>query len=61
LCLILLLFQNLDDNSMTDECEDRLLEIQYFMSREWSMDPKLVRACDVDVKALYVYSLRVQC
>jgi hypothetical protein len=46
--------QNLDDNSMSDECEDRLLEIQYFMAREWSLDPKLVRACDADVKNLYV-------
>jgi len=37
---------------MTDDCEDRLLEIQYFLAREWSLDPKLVRACDKDAKEM---------
>lgn len=44
--------QNLEDTSMSDDCEDRLLEIQYFIARDWSMDPKLVMACDTDAKML---------
>jgi Golgi apparatus protein 1 len=37
---------------MSDDCEDRLLEIQYFIARDWSLDPKLVMACDTDAKML---------
>ena len=29
------LIDKLDDESMTDECEDRLLEIQYFVVRDF--------------------------
>ena len=37
---------------MSDDCEDRLLEIQYFLARDWSLDPHLVMACDTDAKML---------
>ena len=29
------LIDNLDDERMTDECEERLLEIQYFVVRDF--------------------------
>ena len=46
---------------MTDDCEDRLLEIQYFMAREWSLDPKLVEACNNEVQAVCVALRRKRC
>ncbi|KAL3087525.1 hypothetical protein niasHT_025987 [Heterodera trifolii] len=39
------LMRNLDEPEMTDECEQRLVEVQYFMSRDWSLDPQLYEAC----------------
>ena len=33
---------------MTKVCSERLLEIQYFMARDFSLDPKLYRACHVE-------------
>jgi Golgi apparatus protein 1 len=37
---------------MDADCEDRLLEIQYFAAREWSMDAHLVEACDADARRI---------
>ncbi|MFH4980701.1 hypothetical protein AB6A40_007410 [Gnathostoma spinigerum] len=30
---------------MPPECEQRLLEVQYFMARDWTLDPDLYHAC----------------
>ncbi|CAK5075005.1 unnamed protein product [Meloidogyne enterolobii] len=39
------LMKNLDEADMTDDCEQRLIEVQYFMARDWSLDPQLYDAC----------------
>uniref|UniRef100_A0A914H8J5 Golgi apparatus protein 1 n=1 Tax=Globodera rostochiensis TaxID=31243 RepID=A0A914H8J5_GLORO len=39
------LMRNLDEPEMTDECEQRLVEVQYFMARDWSLDPQLYESC----------------
>jgi len=39
------LMKNLDESEMTDDCEQRLVEVQYFMARDWAMDPQLYEAC----------------
>uniref|UniRef100_A0A915LE40 Golgi apparatus protein 1 n=2 Tax=Meloidogyne incognita group TaxID=654580 RepID=A0A915LE40_MELJA len=39
------LMKNLDEADMTDDCEQRLVEVQYFMARDWSLDPQLYEAC----------------
>lgn len=39
------LMNNMDGPEMTDECEQRLIEVQYFMSRDWTLDPQLYQAC----------------
>ncbi|VDK41856.1 unnamed protein product [Anisakis simplex] len=36
------------DVDMPKECEQRLLEIQYFMARDWTLDPELYQACHED-------------
>jgi Golgi apparatus protein 1 len=33
--IILCLLENMKNNRMTDECEDRLMEVAYFMARDW--------------------------
>jgi Golgi apparatus protein 1 len=33
--IILCLLDNLKNTRMTDECEDRLMEVAYFMARDW--------------------------
>ncbi|CAF3928857.1 unnamed protein product, partial [Rotaria magnacalcarata] len=43
--IILCLMDNLKNNRMTDECEDRLMEVAYFMSRDWRLTPRLMRSC----------------
>lgn len=42
------LMQHLDDDDMSDLCEQRLLEIQYFMARDWTLDPELYQSCFKD-------------
>lgn len=39
------LMKNVDEAEMTDECEQRLIEVQYFMARDWTLDPQLYEAC----------------
>ncbi|VDK72616.1 unnamed protein product [Onchocerca ochengi] len=36
------------DFDMPKECEQRLLEVQYFISRDWTLDPQLYSACHED-------------
>ncbi|VDK72684.1 unnamed protein product [Litomosoides sigmodontis] len=36
------------DLDMPKECEQRLLEVQYFISRDWTLDPQLYLACHED-------------
>ena len=37
---------------MTKSCSERLLEIQYFMARDFSLDPKLYSACRKEARDL---------
>lgn len=39
------LMNNIDGPDMTKECELRLIEVQYFMARDWTLDPDLYNAC----------------
>ncbi|WKX97247.1 hypothetical protein Q1695_013144 [Nippostrongylus brasiliensis] len=39
------LMAHVDSELMTPICEKRLLEVQYFMARDWSLDPQLYEAC----------------
>lgn len=39
------LMRNVDSPDMAPECEKRLLEVQYFMARDWTLDPQLYEAC----------------
>ncbi|PAV55880.1 hypothetical protein WR25_13801 [Diploscapter pachys] len=39
------LMRHVDNQDMTAECEKRLLEVQYFMARDWTLDPQLYAAC----------------
>lgn len=34
-----------DSPDMNAVCEKRLLEVQYFMARDWTLDPQLYNAC----------------
>ncbi|CAF1086846.1 unnamed protein product [Adineta steineri] len=43
--IIMCLLDNLKSNRMTEECEDRLMEVTYFMARDWRLTPKLLRTC----------------
>lgn len=42
------LMDNRNSESMTEECENALLEIQYFVTRDFKLDPQLYRACKQD-------------
>ncbi|XP_076470547.1 Golgi apparatus protein 1-like isoform X2 [Babylonia areolata] len=44
------LMDNIDEDEMTDECEERLLEIQFFVARDFRMDPDLYKSCKRDVR-----------
>ena len=37
------LMENIDEEEMTEACEEHLLEIQYFMVRDFRMDPDLYK------------------
>uniref|UniRef100_A0A0N4ZII0 Golgi apparatus protein 1 n=1 Tax=Parastrongyloides trichosuri TaxID=131310 RepID=A0A0N4ZII0_PARTI len=39
------LMQHIDTPDMNQDCEDRLIEVQYFMARDWSLDPELYDSC----------------
>uniref|UniRef100_A0A0N5BCS7 Golgi apparatus protein 1 n=1 Tax=Strongyloides papillosus TaxID=174720 RepID=A0A0N5BCS7_STREA len=42
------LMEQLDNPDMSQDCEDRLIEVQYFMARDWSLDPELYNSCHDD-------------
>ncbi|XP_071497848.1 Golgi apparatus protein 1-like [Diadema antillarum] len=46
------LMDNIDDNQMKDVCAEKLLEIQYFISRNFRLDPVLYKNCQSDAKVL---------
>ncbi|RUS83099.1 hypothetical protein EGW08_009131 [Elysia chlorotica] len=46
------LFENMDHEDMTEECEERLLEIQYFAVRDFRLDHHLFKKCHEDAKRL---------
>lgn len=39
---------NLGTNAMTPECENALVQIQYFIARDFNLDPLLYRSCKED-------------
>ena len=38
--IITCLLEQMDTYQMIPECKERLLEIQYFITRDWKMDPR---------------------
>ena len=38
---------------MTAECKETLMEIQYFMARDFSLDPRLYTACRTGKSIFY--------
>uniref|UniRef100_A0AAR2K8D6 Golgi apparatus protein 1 n=1 Tax=Pygocentrus nattereri TaxID=42514 RepID=A0AAR2K8D6_PYGNA len=42
------LMEHLYTDKMVEDCEHRLLELQYFISRDWKLDPILYRKCQND-------------
>ncbi|GAA6070106.1 Golgi apparatus protein 1b, partial [Tachysurus ichikawai] len=46
------LMEHLYTEKMVDDCEHRLLELQYFISRDWKLDPVLYRKCQNDASRL---------
>ncbi|CAF4559372.1 unnamed protein product, partial [Rotaria sp. Silwood2] len=43
--IIMCLLDNIKNTRMTEDCEDRLMEVAYFMARDWRLTPKLIRTC----------------
>ncbi|XP_037672384.1 Golgi apparatus protein 1 isoform X4 [Choloepus didactylus] len=46
------LMEHLYTEKMVEDCEHRLLELQYFISRDWKLDPVLYRKCQGDASRL---------
>uniref|UniRef100_A0AAY4DCF9 Golgi apparatus protein 1 n=1 Tax=Denticeps clupeoides TaxID=299321 RepID=A0AAY4DCF9_9TELE len=46
------LMEHLYTEKMVEDCEHRLLELQYFISRDWKLDPLLYRKCQSDAARL---------
>ncbi|XP_060779242.1 Golgi apparatus protein 1b isoform X3 [Neoarius graeffei] len=46
------LMEHLYTEKMVEDCEHRLLELQYFISRDWKLDPVLYRKCQNDAARL---------
>ncbi|XP_048015569.1 Golgi apparatus protein 1 isoform X1 [Megalobrama amblycephala] len=42
------LMEHLYTDKMVEDCEHRLLELQYFISRDWKLDPMLYKKCQND-------------
>ncbi|XP_040024135.1 Golgi apparatus protein 1-like [Gasterosteus aculeatus] len=42
------LMEHLYTEKMVEDCEHRLLELQYFIARDWKLDPVLYRKCQSD-------------
>lgn len=39
------LMENIDGPDMTSECEKHLMDIQYFMARDWTLDSEIYNNC----------------
>ncbi|XP_012690177.2 Golgi apparatus protein 1b isoform X2 [Clupea harengus] len=46
------LMEHLYTEKMVEDCEHRLLELQYFISRDWKLDPILYKKCQSDASRL---------
>ncbi|XP_017773865.1 PREDICTED: Golgi apparatus protein 1 [Nicrophorus vespilloides] len=46
------LMDNIGADHMTEECEDALIQIQYFVARDFKLDPQLYRSCREDATRL---------
>ncbi|XP_077373958.1 Golgi apparatus protein 1-like isoform X1 [Festucalex cinctus] len=46
------LMEHLYTDKMVEDCERRLLELQYFIARDWKLDPILYRKCQGDAARL---------
>lgn len=42
------LMDNINADHMTADCEEALIQIQYFVARDFKLDPQLYRACKDD-------------
>ncbi|XP_026167107.1 Golgi apparatus protein 1 isoform X4 [Mastacembelus armatus] len=46
------LMEHLYTEKMVEDCEHRLLELQYFIARDWKLDPVLYKKCQGDASRL---------
>ncbi|XP_049579323.1 Golgi apparatus protein 1 isoform X1 [Syngnathus scovelli] len=46
------LMEHLYTDKMVEDCEHRLLELQYFIARDWKLDPVLYKKCQGDAARL---------
>lgn len=46
------LMDNIGADHMTEDCEDALMQIQYFVARNFKLDPQLYKACHEDATRL---------
>lgn len=46
------LMDNIGEEVMTEECEDALIQIQYFVARDFKLDTQLFKACKEDAKSM---------
>ncbi|KAL0968110.1 hypothetical protein UPYG_G00262530 [Umbra pygmaea] len=46
------LMEHLYTEKMVEDCEHRLLELQYFIARDWKLDPILYKKCQGDASRL---------
>uniref|UniRef100_A0A4W5RC73 Golgi apparatus protein 1 n=1 Tax=Hucho hucho TaxID=62062 RepID=A0A4W5RC73_9TELE len=46
------LMEHLYTDKMVEDCEHRLLELQYFIARDWKLDPILYKKCQGDASRL---------
>lgn len=49
------LMSNVDGPDMSKECELRLIEVQYFMARDWTLDPELYNSCHKEAIDRYFF------
>lgn len=47
------LMENVDGSDMSEDCEQRLMEVQYFMARDWTLDPELYNSCHKEAVERY--------
>lgn len=46
------LMDNIEKDHMTEECENALMQIQYFVARDFKLDPQLYQNCHEDANRL---------